>query len=138
MQVTHDYLIGTFMAIESDEFRFLVNTASGYDLFRESVTKSLFYNMLQRRCYTAVDRERLFIRVIDLVDSVSDGRYEHPYDTAIAAYLLMLSEESLELAYALSIVVLHRSLSNNIFWAKKVCQEIMERFSETRSRSSVG
>jgi hypothetical protein len=87
-----------FQTIESHEFSALVNLASSFKTFlgilsAESPMKELAQQMHRPEVRTAVGE-----RALALVTDVGEGGYEHPWDSALAAYLWLLADADAALA----------------------------------------
>jgi hypothetical protein len=107
-----------FEQIESQEFATRLGLHSGViqflrDLARQASVRALTNRMAEDpRCVKAT-----FARLARLADEAIDLRYEHPADTAVAAYLVALRPTSERLYEAARQIV---SAMPNTWWARKV------------------
>lgn len=103
--------------IEGSDFRFNVNAASGFKMFKKLLKQQESFQMLEAFASTKSGCSTIEGRIQYLLELEIDPKYEHPYDTAIATYLFALQRAEYS-----SI----RDLANEIFsldcfwWARHI------------------
>jgi hypothetical protein len=109
-----------FIEIESMEFAAQVNLVSGFKMFEELATRNICYIMLVV-AIRELGPELLFQRIKELVVSEFDYKYENPYDTALAVYIMALNEINHSAAgHAAQI----SNDAKQIWWTRKVINKI--------------
>lgn len=112
-----------FRLIESRDYRIRVNKASSLSHFKRDVSSADEFHALVQEI-TKIEGNDLHVvkRIYDLVTLDTDHRYEHPYDAAMATYLL-----SLEAAGSRRLVVAANLLrqSDRTWWADKISKRII-------------
>jgi hypothetical protein len=117
----------TFEAIESADFRYKANFAAGITAFKQIILESeSFQGLLVARDDIEI-ADKIVLRIFKLMATEVDTRYENPYDTALATYLMVLDYIGHNHIVDYASVILELS---KIWWAAKVAYEIMERTRE--------
>jgi hypothetical protein len=109
-----------FKILESHEFSAMVNLASDFRTFirilgAQSAVQSLCEEMRNPDVRTAVHE-----RALSLVQDEGEAGYEHPWDSALAAYLWLLCSTDAELATILAGKI---APSRGCWWARKMADE---------------
>lgn len=114
-----------FETIESSNFRFAVNQASGFRSFKRLVREQEVYDELKRLVRgddALAEGYRVVTRIRYLLSLDTDMRYENPYDAAIAAYLLALSTSQFPYVENIAHFVTSKP---RFWWAAKVAYEVV-------------
>jgi len=116
--------------IESLHFRLIANQAGGLSLFKNIVSNQTSFHALTQ---LVASRENIAVQLLARIHALStletDNRYEHPYDTAMATYLLALQSAGSPIA-----TIAARLLSNipRLWWSEKIATQLI---SETKRKS---
>ncbi len=78
--------------IESPRFSALTNLASDFETFLTILVEQPEVQALATAMTLEGVREEVFHRLMELADAPVEDGYEHPADTAMAAYLWLLSQ----------------------------------------------
>lgn len=107
--------------IESVEFKFVANQAAGLSLFREIVEEQASFRSLVEIAAKGQNAARITKRILELAALHTDSRYVHPYDTAIAAYLMALEKVQSEflLVAVISVLPLRQT-----WWSMRIAENI--------------
>jgi hypothetical protein len=115
-------LAETMEAIERDEFAAELSLAAGAKAFRRAVTEhDLFRQLLPLAKETP---EELAARIETISRLDIDERYENPFDVALSAYILALSDvpEKRKLVYEAVQAVLR---TRKLWWADAFARELL-------------
>jgi polysaccharide pyruvyl transferase WcaK-like protein len=106
--------------IEGAEMSTTLAVANDYRNFRRFAEKQPAYRELVAHCARRMAQIRVALRITRLFYVEHDRRYIHPYDTAIALYLLALSQVD----YPFPDRYGRRFRRPRMFWARLVAREI--------------
>lgn len=111
-------------AIESSGFSARINVASNLKTFKRAVASEEAFRLRAQAMQDEEAALEIVARALRLCRLVVDMRYEHPSDSAIAAYLLALT------AYPshAKIVAIAARTAPNCFWAKQVAESILDTY----------
>ncbi len=113
-----------FAAIESDEFAAEANLASGLSDFLFQIKRSnAFTSLFRLASESSSAAYAILSRVLRLSKLSIDSRYENPFDTAVAVYLVILARAKPELA---EIAATHAYHLQNSWWARKTAAQVLE------------
>jgi hypothetical protein len=124
-----------FQGIESDRFAALVNVASNLKTFLRALDAQPEVRQPAAAMGSAEVRSSVLGRVIELTERATDPNYEHPGDSALAAYLWLLGKIAPELA---SVAVAKVEECPRCWWAKKVAAAIKPAQSDGNGVRSAG
>jgi hypothetical protein len=107
--------------IESIELQALVGIASSPKVFERLLAKNEAVRDMLEACRDSKIATAVASRISMLLADVGDAALEHPHDTAIAAYLWVLSERAPALA-----VLPAREIqqAKNLHWAKRISAKV--------------
>lgn len=108
--------------IESHEFSAYVNAASGMRTFLQAVNQHNTTRKLLKELEDPIFCLQILNRVFELSRQQVDPRYENPWDTALAVYVLLLSWKDESLAKIAAEEVIHIP---QCWWAMKVSRRIL-------------
>jgi hypothetical protein len=111
-----------FQTIESHEFSATVNLASNFRTFLHILGSEQPVQSLARQLDDPAAREAVYSRVFALLKDQGEEAYEHPWDSALAAYLWLLAEHDRDLAKAAAAKVLE---APRCWWARKMAEQIL-------------
>lgn len=128
-----EHLEHIMQEIEGAEFRFVANLAGGIRAFKEIVREQKTFESLQEYVGSNADcGQEVLARIYTLASLETDPQYEHPYDTAMAAYLFALeitgSQYSAQAADVLTSV-------STLWWAAKIADQVLAN-NEQRSQTT--
>lgn len=110
--------------IESSDFRFQVNQAAGLEAFSRLVHEHKAFKNLREFAKNA-DGQAYVLDRIDYLSRIStDARYKHPFDTALAAYLMALDSVS---ARSLHLATLLVAQLPRLWWSGQIARAILVR-----------
>jgi hypothetical protein len=109
-----------FSAIESHRFSALVNVASNLKTFLRALDAQPEVRSLAGAMASPEVRSAVLARVAELAAKDFDQGYENPWDSALAAYLWLLSTADPEMAAAAAARI--RACSR-CWWANKVAEK---------------
>ncbi len=112
-----------FLAIESHRFGALAGLASGVRTFLSIIRQQSEVQELDRKIRKEKPYRKVLQRVRHLCTMSVDPRFENPWDTALAVYLLAIHRKNN--ADALAAAETLRSI-NNIFWAGYIAEAILK------------
>jgi hypothetical protein len=111
-----------FKVIESHEFAAIMNLASDLKTFVRALGADASVQALAREMSVAGARAAVHDRILALVKDVGEEGYEHPWDSALAAYLWLLAERDAAQAKASALRI---SETPQCWWAAKVAEKII-------------
>lgn len=120
--MANNMLISLFEKIEGSDFRFDVNMAAGFSLFQKLISDHPVFEELLTSAKSIEDQIVIDTRIRAIVHLPVDPSYAHPHDTAVAAYLLVLSRLNYH-----NLVDTARCVENvcKLFWADQVVRIIL-------------
>jgi hypothetical protein len=110
--------------IESREFRLVANQAAGLLTFKRLVEQHEVFTDIIKFASDKQGALQLLGRILELSSKENDQRYENPYDTALATYLLALDATNSE--YSVPAAYLTRSASQ-LWWSVRISTDIIAR-----------
>lgn len=123
-------------AIESAEFAAYANVASDFRTFARAVSQHDAPRTLRKALHAPAQCLAVLRQVWALTRQGIDTRYENPWDTALAVYLLLMSVQDLALAQIAAREVMH---APQCWWALKMARHLLlerqTRHSEERPKS---
>lgn len=120
--------------VESANFSASVNTASGLRQFLLAVkddSRWMQLNDLSTRDLRLI--HEIDCRIVDLLDSQQNPQFEHEYDAAIAAYLILLRDRSPVTAMDAAQRILRIAQEPNrapLFWSRRIAEQIVDTFAD--------
>lgn len=111
-----------FQVVESDRFSALVNLASSYKLFLRALAAQPEVGQLAQAMQTGETRKAVCDRALALAEAAGESGREHPADSALAAYLWLLSRADRPLAAAAAARV---AKVPGCWWARKLAEEVL-------------
>ncbi len=110
--------------IESHEFSARVNVASSDTVFaRALAAERAVQDLLRASQGNDEHAKEILARIWKLSSLVVDSKFEHPFDSALAAYLWVLSWTHPQLASVAASAVLEAA---NCWWARRVAERLAE------------
>jgi len=116
--------------IESRAFALRSNIASGISSFLYGIAHEEAVEFLLDELRSPAQANSLLAKVLELAAEMRDSRFEHPRDTAIAAYLWLLAIKNPSSARLAASAL---TSVEGFWWARKVAQRILE---QTQSMGS--
>ena len=110
-----------FKPIESHEFAAVVNLASDLRTFIRAIGSDPSVQALAGELSVGGVRTAVYDRILALVNDMGEEGYEHPWDSALAAYLWLLANKDAARAKAAALRI---SEAPQCWWAAKVAKEI--------------
>lgn len=119
MEDKQDYYLFTstdllFRYVESIDFEMTLGFASGLSVFKSICNNNENYNKLKE----AVTWDQLEERILWLAQVPHDSKYGHPYDHAIAAYLLIYKDKGYNNASIMKDLISWFDISHDFFWVR--------------------
>lgn len=109
-----------FGGIESHRFAALVNVASNLKTFLRALDAQPEVRQLAAAMTSAEVRAAVLARVVELTGKESDPGYENPWDSALAAYLWLLSRTD---PAAVAVAAARIRACSRCWWANKVMEK---------------
>ena len=123
-----------FQAVESPRSAARLNVASGSEHFLRLLSQDPVVRELLADATIRSQAEDVLRRLLHLAQQCVDPRYENPFASALAAYLLVLHSTHLDLARIAAEAV--RATARNCWWAERTAREALKR--ETTSGEPAG
>jgi hypothetical protein len=124
-----------FTAMESHEFSAIVNLASDFKTFVRILASEKPVQDLAEEMREAKVRAAVSERALALVKDQGEEGYEHPWDSALAAYLWLLADKDPELAKVAAATI---AQAPRCWWARKLAEKVLspERFPSSAGSGS--
>lgn len=114
-------LAETMSAIEQDEFAAEMNLAAGTKAFRRAIRE---HELFHRLSELAIENPSAVAGRVEAISGIEvDERYENRFDTALSAYLMVLSDVAgPELVSQASQAILR---TPKLWWASEIARELL-------------
>lgn len=111
-----------FVEIESDQFSAQLGLASGFKMFHNIMKNNETFNLLcliisNNGCEVVIDR------IKEIIKTDFDHKYENPYDTALATYILALLKINRQAGIYASQLVYDE---HQTWWTNQVIQRLYD------------
>ena len=117
--------------IESVQFAAQVDIASGFRVFQRALEKNEFVHSLLRYVQEHPQRQqKVYQRLLELLEMNDQPDYAHPYDPALTAYLYVLNAVDSALADSAAQRLLQ---TPQLWWAKKLASQILQNRPKTNT-----
>jgi hypothetical protein len=121
--------------IEGARFSAITNLASDFKTFlRILADQPEVKSLAEAGAHEDVSRQ-VFERILELAGAPVDGEYEHPADTALAAYRWLLSSEDSHLSASAAEKVLG---CKQCWWSSRMAEHVLGVMSRTGSAAANG